>query len=603
MSADHAILCGGSSLSTRSKQWKTAKTVRLAIGQGASPIHLDIGSIPKRLASNLPPVAADLVELAAYVYTADGACTRGGDREFEYGEKWRRNFRFDVPVRVPQLWSSAAVRNALTEALGFLSDDDYEFHFHQLERPPLLESYLFDGADLGDGGIEEVMLFSGGLDSFAGAVQEVLVGHRRTALVSHVSTEKIGKPQRDLFAALDAECQPGKPRPWHVQINLNKAKALGREPTQRTRSFVYSSIAAVVAKMLGRSRIRFYENGVISFNLPTSLQVLGGRASRTTHPLALNCISALLGQLFDAPFEIENPFLWKTKTEVLQQLKAAGHSRLAAKTISCAHTLGRTNQHSHCGRCSQCIDRRLVALAAGYDDAEDPAIMYEAGMDAPREDERDRTMIERYVGEALRIRRMGSATEFLTAHGEVARALRAIGTDTTAALQQVFALHRRHADQVRDALSGLIAVNAPRIVDKTIPPTSPIGLAAGLASSLGVSVATSAPGVQESSVDADHGFRVDRDHFRVCHRGRSCPLGNTLEFRVIERLARRPGAYLSVGTLQKDVWEDEVRSRGTVQKTVSNLRRKLRESGLDGVKLDGKERGHYSLQISESGKR
>lgn len=600
MPADHAILCGGSRLSTRSAQWKKAKAVRLAIGRGARDVHLDIRAIPKRLAATLPPVAADLVELAAYIYTADGACTRGGDREFEYGNKWRRSFRFDIPVRVPQLWSSGPVRTALTEALSFLSDDDYEFHFHQLEQPPPLDSYLFDAVDAGDGGIEEVMLFSGGLDSFAGAVQEVLVGQRRTALVSHVSTEKIGKPQRDLVAGLVAECQPGKPRPWHVQINLNKAKALGREPSQRTRSFVYSSIAAVVAKMLGRSRIRFYENGIISFNLPTSLQVLGGRASRTTHPLALTRISALLGHLFDAPFAIENPFLWTTKTEVLQQLKAAGHSRLAARTISCAHTLERTTQHSHCGRCSQCIDRRLVAVAAGYDDSEDPAIMYEAGMDAPRTDECDRTMIERYIGEALRIRRMTSESEFLAAHGEVARALRAVGEDTTTALKQVFNLHKRHADQVRTALSRLIASSAPRLVDKTLPPTSPIGIAAGLAAGLGVSLPDA--GAQGASGDTNLDFRIDRDHFCVWHRGRQCPLGNTIEFRTIERLAKRPGHYVSVETLLSDVWEDEVRTRGTVQKTVSNLRRKLRGAQLAGVQLDGGQRGHYRLQISEDGK-
>ncbi len=602
MPADHAIICGGTKLSTRSVQWKQAKTVRLAIGRGARDVHLDIGAIPKRLAATMPPVAADLVELAAYIYTADGACTRGGNREFEYGQKWRRSFRFDIPVRVPDLWSSGPVRTALTDALSFLSDDDYEFHFHQLEQPSRLDSYLFDGVDAGDGDVEEVMLFSGGLDSFAGAVQEILVGQRRTALVSHVSTEKIGKPQRDLVAGLIAQCQPGKPRPWHVQINLNKAKALGREPTQRTRSFVYSSIAAVVAKMLGRSRIRFYENGIISFNLPTSLQVLGGRASRTTHPLALRGISALLGQLFEAPFEIENPFLWKTKTEVLQQLKAAGHSRLAAKTISCAHTMERTTQHSHCGRCSQCIDRRLVAVAAGYDDSEDPAIMYEAGMDAPRPDECDRTMIERYIGEALRIRRMTNESEFLAAHGEVARALRAVGADTTAALRQVFGLHRRHADQVRDALSRLIAANAPRLVDKTLPSSSPIGIAAGLAAGLGVSLPAPNAGTQSSSGDANVEFRIDRDHFCVWHRGCRCPLGNTIEFRTIERLGKRPGAYLSVDTLMKDVWEDEVRSRGAVQKTISNLRRKLRDAQLTEVCLDGSQRGHYRLQISEDGK-
>lgn len=36
--------------------------------------------------------------------------------------------------------------------------------------------------------------------------------------------------------------------------------------------------------MLNLKSVRFYENGVISLNLPVCAQVVGGRATRTTHP-------------------------------------------------------------------------------------------------------------------------------------------------------------------------------------------------------------------------------------------------------------------------------------------------------------------------------
>ena len=36
--------------------------------------------------------------------------------------------------------------------------------------------------------------------------------------------------------------------------------------------------------MLGLNRVHFYENGIISLNLPVCAQVVGGRATRTTHP-------------------------------------------------------------------------------------------------------------------------------------------------------------------------------------------------------------------------------------------------------------------------------------------------------------------------------
>ena len=56
------------------------------------------------------------------------------------------------------------------------------------------------------------------------------------------------------------------------------------EKTQRTRSFLFASLAFVLARMFGKERFTFFENGVISFNLPIAGDVLGARATRTTHP-------------------------------------------------------------------------------------------------------------------------------------------------------------------------------------------------------------------------------------------------------------------------------------------------------------------------------
>ena len=68
---------------------------------------------------------------------------------------------------------------------------------------------------------------------------------------------------------------------------MNKDKALGREYTQRTRSFLFAALGVTFARMSGLDRLRFYENGVVSLNLPPSPQVVGARASRTTHPRVL----------------------------------------------------------------------------------------------------------------------------------------------------------------------------------------------------------------------------------------------------------------------------------------------------------------------------
>ena len=48
--------------------------------------------------------------------------------------------------------------------------------------------------------------------------------------------------------------------------------------------------------MQGFDLLRFYENGVVSMNLPMSAQVVGTRATRTTHPRVLAGFEQLFRQ-------------------------------------------------------------------------------------------------------------------------------------------------------------------------------------------------------------------------------------------------------------------------------------------------------------------
>src|SRR5262249_4137130 len=155
-----------------------------------------------------PDVLTDLVEVASYIYCADQALTRGGDGATAFGQRWRRGFSFHIPVRKPDLWSSAPVVAALRDTLGFLSDDEYEFHFSKHKNPEPLQTYLElqpdkEGADE----LDEVLLFSGGLDSLGGAVSEAVRDKRRVALVSHRANPKINSKQKLLVDDLRPLCQ------------------------------------------------------------------------------------------------------------------------------------------------------------------------------------------------------------------------------------------------------------------------------------------------------------------------------------------------------------------------------------------------------------
>ena len=92
---------------------------------------------------------------------------------------------------------------------------------------------------------------------------------------------------------------------------------------------------------------------------------------------------------------------------------------------------------------------------------------------------------------------------------------------------------------------------------------------------------------------------VDQDTFSVEFNGCRCELRNTKEFWLFERINRRPGQYFPNATLIQDVWNDEHTEKNTIQRTISNLRRKLRDAGIEGIEIDGTtNRGHYALKLS-----
>ena len=83
-------------------------------------------------------------------------------------------------------------------------------------------------------------------------------------------------------------------------------------------------LGAIVARIFDLWRIRFYENGVVSINLPISPQVVGGRATRTTHPQVLNGFAEIFSTICQKPFAVENPFRWLTKAEVVKTIRDRG---------------------------------------------------------------------------------------------------------------------------------------------------------------------------------------------------------------------------------------------------------------------------------------
>jgi 7-cyano-7-deazaguanine synthase in queuosine biosynthesis/DNA-binding winged helix-turn-helix (wHTH) protein len=599
MADPHLILCNGAALTSREGRWRNAPQVRLNLGDGPADVHLHLHHLTRKLFVGVSGVFTDLLEIAALVYSADQAVSRGGTREFEYGRRWRRHFRFEVPVRCLEVWSRPEVVAALRSRLGFLSDDDYEFGFTRLENPPPPDRYLFDetGRDAHD--FEEVVLFSGGLDSLAGAVQEILVGQRKVVLVSHRPANQVYHRQCELVRQLEERLVDRRLRPLHVAVEVNVGAANSRDYRHRARSFLFAAIAAVTARLLGLRRIRFFENGVLSLNLPISGQIVGARATRTTHPQVMNGFGRLFGLLFDGSFAVENPFLWKTKAEIIREVRAAGAGELCAATVSCVHTLEQTPEHTHCGRCSQCLDRCLAVLAAGAGETEDPRGRYAADVLTTPRAGVDLALLESYLGAARRVDEIADAATFLRAFPEAARVLRHVAVPPAEAAKLVFDLHRRHAAGVLRALEGEVQRGLGELVRFRYPANCLLSLACGRRAPRPVPHGTEHAPPPPGANGAEK-LAVDRDRFEVRFGGAVCVLGYTVEFRLLERLSRTPNAYVSHHDLANEVWGDDQTSANAIHRAASNLRSRLNAAGV-AVTIDGEQRGHYRVVVPSEG--
>jgi hypothetical protein len=587
----HLILCNGAALTSREGRWREAPRVRLRLGDGPRDVHFSLHHLTRKLFKGVSGVFTDLLEVATFVYSADQAVSRGGTREFEYGRRWRRHFRFELPVRCPEVWCRPEVTAELRETLGLLSDDDYEFAFTRHPNPPPPDRYLFEETDVDD--FEEVIPFSGGLDSLAGAVREILVGQRKVVLVSHRPANQVYHRQCELVRLLEGRLLDRRLTPLHVAVEVNVGAATSRDLRHRARSFLFAAISAVTARLLKRRRVRFFENGVLSLNLPISGQLVGARATRTTHPQVMGGFGRLFGQLFDGPFAVENPYLWKTKAEIIQEVRAAGFGDLCAATVSCVHTFEQTTAHTHCGRCSQCLDRRLAVLAAGAGEAEDPAGRYASDVLTTPRDGEDLALVESYLGAARRVDGIADAAAFLRTFPEAARVLRHVAVPPAEAAGLVFDLHRRHADGVLRALEGEVGQAPGNVVRFRHPANCLLSLACG-----GRGRRHSLPEPERPSANGENGAErlvVDRRRFEVRFGIAVCALGNTVEFRFMECLNLRPNEYVSHDDLVAAAWDgDDQTSVTAIYRAASNLRTKLASNGIPAT-IDGEQHGHYRL--------
>lgn len=442
------------------------RTLEISASPPGQNLRLNIDNVTHRMLSRLDPLSRDLLEVAAYVYYADCSIRRGTEADI-YARHWRRKFKFVVPVSDPDVWNSPEIKGSLEETLEFVSGDEFSFDFRPPPRPqPTQLIFNFASRTGAFVDCDCVSLFSGGLDSLIGTL--FLLRHRRQhpLLVSHRSMSIVSARQKRLTALL-RQRNPEWQFP-HLSMWVNRKGERAREQTQRTRSFLYLSIAAAVAMQLNLQRVYICENGVVSINIPLSGQNLGTLLTRSTHPKFLRSFESLVNTLFAVKMSVENPFIFSTKTEMLRMLENWSQSELIQETVSCSRAQGKTKMQPQCGTCYQCVNRRFSVLAGDLE-THDKAEFYERDVFLdPLAEGIETACAEGYVRTAYEIAEMNDV-QFFSKYPQLDEIVSNVRLPPDECGQKVFHLFQRHAKEVMGVVNEKFMTHLPHLLTSKLP--------------------------------------------------------------------------------------------------------------------------------------
>lgn len=317
-------------------------------------------------------VAMDLVILATALTAADTRISRSDYSQ----DQWTREVDVFVPVSDRALW--ARQQPLLERMLRFLTGDHWRIFFR--ERPSSHTSLTRRSEHLRTATPTSVCLFSGGLDSFIGAV-DLLSDGEAPLLVSHRWDTVTISRQQDCFARLSAQF-PGYVAGNHLSarigFNHSTVTESSIEDTLRGRSFLFFALATVAASAIGNNvTIYVPENGLISLNVPLDPLRLGALSTRTTHPYYMARFNELLHGL-GIGARLFNPYRHLTKGQMVERCRDREFLREhAAHTMSCSgpqkyryHADETIRKIQHCGHCVPCLIRR-AALLHGFGEGGD----------------------------------------------------------------------------------------------------------------------------------------------------------------------------------------------------------------------------------------
>ena len=190
-------------------------------------------------------------------------------------------------------------------------------------------------------------------------------------LVSHTThNTRTSGAQNQLASMLEALGINPLHRSFHVSslVKATRPNLLyDAESSQRTRSFLFLTLAVLCARRAGHTEIVYIaENGQMAIHLPLTQARIGAFSTHTAHPEVLNLAGVLFSQVLNYKLQIVNPFVNMTKGEVTKVVWDKLRNSIPT-TISCWKTSRLTGAATHCGSCIPCIIRRIAIESHGPD--------------------------------------------------------------------------------------------------------------------------------------------------------------------------------------------------------------------------------------------
>jgi len=451
----HIVLCNGAVIPKEIKKATHDRLWHLTDNKGKAIFGTILLEKFVNQVSHLPDRLKDLLELAGNLFIIDRKVERGETDSLEF-DGWSRTIHFVMKVRDGSFWMQGKTRELLSEALTFMTGD-YKYQFYFQGGYPSKAFNLFDQAGISvglDESEKQIALFSGGLDSFTGAVDflETTKGSK-LILISHTSGNPSTKAtQERIYRLLDTE-YPGRTVWYKFKCHMKGARA--SEESQRTRSMLYSSVAFAISSIFKTDSFIFFENGVTSLNFPKRADMINARSSRTTHPRTIWHLKKFFSHVHNKDFTIQHPYLLMTKTDVIARLKFLNKNKYINSTVSCSVALKKEGNYTHCGTCSQCVDRRFAMHASHLEEDDGVGIYSKNFITDKINDDSDKLIILDHVRQAMKFKDATPDSFYYDMSSELNNLLEYMDIDEEKAFYQIYDLCKKHGQQIHEGILSI----------------------------------------------------------------------------------------------------------------------------------------------------